>query len=127
MIFEVKQDGRRKARLVAGGHPVEPRGMSHMSTAVKGISIRLLLTIAHRDGLSVLTGDVSNAFITAPCLEKVYSYAGPEFGERAGSIVVLNKAMYGLRSSGRAFRADFAETLRAMGFKATRYDRYVCG
>jgi Reverse transcriptase (RNA-dependent DNA polymerase) len=125
MIFEVKQDGRRKARLVAGGHLVEPRGMSHRSTVVKGISIRLLLTIAHRDGLQVLTGDVSNAFITAPCLEKVYSYAGPEFGERSGSIIVLNKALYGLRSSGRAFRAHFAEVLRAMGFTASRYDRDV--
>ena len=26
MIYEVKQDGRRKARLVAGGHLVDPRG-----------------------------------------------------------------------------------------------------
>jgi hypothetical protein len=28
MIFEVKQDGRRKARLVAGGHMVDPMGVN---------------------------------------------------------------------------------------------------
>ena len=42
MIFEVKQDGRRKARLVAGGHMVDPRGINPRSTVVKGISVRLL-------------------------------------------------------------------------------------
>ncbi len=42
MIFEVKQDGRRKARLVAGGHMVDPMGINSRSTVVKGISVRLL-------------------------------------------------------------------------------------
>jgi hypothetical protein len=48
---------------------------------VKGISIRLLDLIAHRDGLRTLYGDIGNAFITADCLEKIYSIAGPEFSE----------------------------------------------
>ena len=42
MIFRVKQDGRCKARLVAGGHLVDPKGISSRSTVVKGISVRLL-------------------------------------------------------------------------------------
>lgn len=65
MIFEVKQDGRRKARLVAGGHMVDPMGINTRSTVVKGISVRLLDLIAHRDGLQILCGDIGNAFITA--------------------------------------------------------------
>ena len=125
MIFEVKQDGRRKARLVAGGHLLDPRGISSRSTVVKGVSVRLLDLIAHRDGLQVLCGDIGNAFITAECLEKVYTRAGPEFREREGSILVFRKALYGLRSSSRAFRAHFADFLKSMGFVATRYDRDV--
>ena len=39
MIFEVKHDGRRKARLVAGGHMVALHDMSACSTVVKGISV----------------------------------------------------------------------------------------
>ncbi len=81
MIFEVKQDGQCKARLVAGGHMVEPRGISSRSTVVKGISVRLLDLIVHHDGLRTLCGDIENAFITADCLEMIYYIAGPEFGE----------------------------------------------
>jgi hypothetical protein len=125
MIFEVKQDGRRKARLVAGGHLVDSMGISSRSTVVKGISVRLLDLIAHRDNLPILCGDIGNAFITADCLEKIYSRAGPEFGDREGSLMIFKKALYGLRSSSRAFRTHFADFLRSMGFSATRYDRDV--
>jgi Reverse transcriptase (RNA-dependent DNA polymerase) len=125
MIFEVKQDGRRKGRLVAGGHMVDPMGINSRSTVVKGISVRLLDIIAHRDNLPILCGDIGNAFITADCLEKLYTHAGPEFGDREGSVLVFKKALYGLRSSSRAFRAHFADFLRSLGFSATRYDRDV--
>ena len=125
MIFEVKQDGRRKARLVAGGHLVDPKGINSRSTVVKGISVRLLDLIAHRDNLPILCGDIGNAFITADCLEKIYSRAGREFDDREGSIMIFKKALYGLRSSSRAFWAHFADFLRSLGFAPTRYDRDV--
>ena len=81
MIFVVNQDGgRRKGRLVlAGGHLVDPKGINSRSTIVKDISVRLLDLIAHRDNLPILCGNIGNAFITADCLEKIYSRAGPEF------------------------------------------------
>ena len=63
--------------------------------------------------------------MTAPCLEKVYSYAGPEFGQREDSVLIIRKALYGLKSSSRAFGQYFAEFLRGCGFKPTRYDRDV--
>ena len=125
MIFEVKQCGRRKARLVCGGHLVDPRGMSTKSTVVKSISVRLLDLIAHRDNLKILHGDVGNAFITANCLEEVHAIAGPEFEDAQGSILSINKALYGLRSSSRAYRETFAAFMRTIGFTATRYDRDV--
>lgn len=125
MIFEVKQDQRRKARLVIFGHVVDSRGVSARSSVVKGISVRLLDLIAHRDRLDIMHGDISNAFISAPCQEKIYTRAGPEFGERSGSILILKKALYGLRTSSKAFRGCFADFLRTLGFFPTRYDRDV--
>ena len=47
MIYEVKPDGRRKARLIAGGHLVDPCSISTRSTVVKGVSVHLLDVIAH--------------------------------------------------------------------------------
>lgn len=125
MIFEVKQDGRRKARLVAGGHVVDASFLSVRSTVVKGISVRTLDLIAHRDNLITLCGDIGNAFITADCLEKVYARAGPEFGDAEDSILLIKKALYGLRSSSKAFRSHFAEFLRSCGFTPTIFDRDV--
>ena len=125
MIYEVKQDGCRKARLVAGSHLVDPCGISTHSTIVKGVSVHLLDVIAHQDNLKVLCGDVGNAFVTAQCLEKVYSRAGLEFGDRHDSIMVLMKALYGLQSSSRAFCGHFADFLHSMGFHSARYDRDV--
>jgi hypothetical protein len=93
MIFEVKQDGRRKARLVAGGHLVDPKGINSRSTVVKGISVRLLDLIAHRDNLPILCGNIGNAFITADCLEKIYSRAGPEFGDREGAVMSFQEGI----------------------------------
>ena len=72
-----------------------------------------------------MCGDIGNAFITADFMEKVYSRAGPEFGDREYSVLVFKKALYGLRSSSRAFRAHFADFLRGLGFFACRYDRDV--
>jgi hypothetical protein len=92
---------------------------------VKGISIRLLDLVAHRDDLPILCGDIGIAFITANCMDKIYAYAGPEFGKREGSLLVFKKALYGLRSSSRTFRTHFADFLRSLGFIATRYDRDV--
>ena len=92
---------------------------------VKGVSIRLLDLIAHRDKLKIVSGDVGNAFVTAPCLEKVYSRAGPEFGEQQDAVMILAKALYGLRSSSRAFRGHFADFLKSLGFRSCWYDRDV--
>ena len=58
MIYEVKQDGCRKARLVVGGHLVDPCSISTRSTVMKGVSVHLLDVIAHRDNLKVLCGEV---------------------------------------------------------------------
>ena len=122
MIYEVKQDGCRKAHLVADGQLVVPCGISTRSTIVKGVRVRLLDVIAHRDNLKMYCGDVGNVFVTAPCLEKVYSRAGPEFGDCHDSIMVLMKALYGLWSSSRTFRGHFADFLQSMGFHSVCYD-----
>ena len=69
-----------------------------------------------------MTGDISNAFCTAPIAEKVYSRAGPEFGDQAGCIVVLKRALYGLKTASRSFHEFFADCLMRMGFTPTRAD-----
>jgi hypothetical protein len=66
--------------------------------------------------------DIQNAYLTADCRELIWTIAGPEFGSEAGQPMLIKKALYGLKSSGAAFRAHLAETLDAMGYKPSYAD-----
>jgi hypothetical protein len=54
--------------------------------------------------------------LNAPCWEKVYTVCGAEFGEHSRIIGVIKLALYGLKSSGLAWRSHLAETLRSLDF-----------
>jgi hypothetical protein len=58
VIFVCKQDLRRKARCVIGGHVVDAGGYDTYAGNMKGISARLLMCIAAANALEVLTGDI---------------------------------------------------------------------
>jgi hypothetical protein len=80
------------------------------------------LTIAALNGLAVLACDIQNAYLTADCREGIWTYTGPEFGSDAGSPMVAVKALYGLKSSGAAFRQFLTETLNKLGYKPSYAD-----
>ena len=65
MVFDVKQDLRRKCRLVAGGHLVDMMDIQVYSSTVISISIQLLHVISHKENLQQLCGDIGNAFPNA--------------------------------------------------------------
>ncbi|GKY94554.1 hypothetical protein MPSEU_000421100 [Mayamaea pseudoterrestris] len=138
MIFDVKHDLRRKARLVAGGHMTEPPKDSVYSGVVSLRSLRMVAMLAELNGLELWAADVGNAYLEAKTKEKVYIVAGPEFGELEGHTLTIVKALYGLRTSGARWHEHFADTLRDIGFmpciaepdvwmrdKGTHYE-YVC-
>lgn len=57
--------------------------------------------------------------------ERLYTTAGTEFGEDKGKTLIIRKALYGLKSSGAAYRQHFAESLMQMGFKPCYADNDV--
>ena len=72
MIFDVKmEDFRRKARLVAGGHMTKAPAAVTYASVVSRESVRIALTIAALNEIEVKCGDVMNAYITAPCTERI--------------------------------------------------------
>ncbi|KAI2508430.1 Reverse transcriptase (RNA-dependent DNA polymerase) [Fragilaria crotonensis] len=76
MIFDVKMDLTRKARLVAGGHQTDPPKESTYSSVVSRNSIRIAFTLAALNDLDVLSANVQGAYLNAPSKEKVYTIAG---------------------------------------------------
>ncbi|KAI2489216.1 Reverse transcriptase (RNA-dependent DNA polymerase) [Fragilaria crotonensis] len=122
VIFDVKMDFTRKARFVAGGHLTDTPSSVTYSSVVSRNSIRLAFLIAGLNDLDVLAGDVTNAYLNAPCREKIWFEGQVETGPDAGKVLVITRALYGLKSSGAAWRADLAATLRDIGFSSTRAD-----
>ena len=121
-VYDMKHDGRYKARLVAGGHLTDPDKESTYSGVVSLRSMRLALLIGELNGLDVMVGDIGNAYLTSNTREKVGFVAGPEFGEREGHTLIIIKALYGLRSSGARFHEKLSDTLRAEGFQPSLSD-----
>ena len=72
-----------------------------------------------------MTGYKSNAFIQAHTKENIYTKCGPEFGDRAGSIATIIRALYGLTTSAERFRTMLADFLRTLEFTPSHFDRDV--
>ena len=123
IVFDVKFDLRRKARLVAGGNWTNP-GKEDLYSGVVGIeSVRLGFFLGEQNGLSCCAADVGNAFLYGKTKEKVYIIAGNEFGpELRGCPLIIYKSLYGLRTSSARFHEHCAEKLRQLGFKPSKFD-----
>jgi hypothetical protein len=57
--------------------------------------------------------------------DKLYIIAGPEFGDRQGCLLIIVKALYGLRTSGARCHEFFADTLMDMGLYPCKADPNV--
>jgi hypothetical protein len=122
MVFEVKMDFTQKARFVAGGHWTAPLASLTYSSVVARDSVRLCFLIAALNDLDLLAADIGNAYLNADTRVRVHTTCGPEFGGDQGKITIIRKALYGLKSSGAAWRSHLASTLHDMQFKASLAD-----
>ena len=125
LIFAVKHDGRHKARLVADRHLTDVPTESVYSGVVSLRGIRLIIFLAELNGMETWAADVGNAYLEAKTSEKVYIIAGPEFGDREGHLLIIFKALYGLRSSGKMWAQRFADCLREMGFVPSKAEPQI--
>ena len=78
LVFACKRDGRRKARLFAGGHLTDTPINSVYSSVVSLRAIRLLTVLSELNGMEVWCTDIGNAYLESYTKEKVYIVAGPE-------------------------------------------------
>ena len=90
------------------------------------IGVKLIQVIAHKTNLEILCGDIGNAYVNAYTNKKVYAIAGDEFRKAMKEIIVIVvRALYGLRTSSERWHAHLADTLRGFNLKSTRYDNNV--
>jgi hypothetical protein len=123
MVFDVKYDLIHKARLVAGGNwTVNDKediysGVGCMDT------VRIGFFLGELYGLSCCACDIGNAFLYGKTKEKVYITAGLEFGvDLHGENIIIDKSLYGLKTSAARFHEHLSESLLRLGYKKTKHD-----
>ena len=125
LVFAVKHDGRHKARLVADGHLTDMPLNSVYAGVVSIRGLRMCIFLAELNGMEAYATDVGNAYLEAITQEKVCIKAGPEFGDLEGHLLIVYKALYGLRSSGKQFGDLLATCLRELGFIPSRAEPQI--
>ena len=80
----------------------------------------MCIFLAELNGLEAYATDIGNAYLEATTQEKVCVEVGNEFGDLKGHLLIIHKALYGLRSSGKEFSDLLAHCLKELGFTQSR-------
>ena len=108
---------------MAGGHRTDPPSEDIFSGVVSIEAVRLGFILAHANGLQICAGDVGNAFLNGITKEQVYIIAGKEFGkETCGKALIVEKSLYGLKTSAARFHEHLSRTLRILGCYPSKAD-----
>ena len=130
VVFDIKQDGRYKARIVAKGFK-QREGINYDETyspTVNMTTVRTLMALATYQHYHVHQVDVKTAFLHAPLDEDIYIRVprGLEAGLGGCEYAKLNKAVYGLKQASRAWYLELDKYLRdIMQCRRLRQDECV--
>jgi hypothetical protein len=109
-----------KARLVAKGYVKRPgTDLEEVYAPVSRLeSVRLLLSVATKEGWEVDHMDVKSAFLNGNLVEEVYVAQPAGFVAKGEEhkVLKLKKALYGLRQAPRAWNAKLDNSLLSLGF-----------
>ena len=120
MVYAVKHDGRHKCRFVAGGHMTETPLDPTYSGVVSLQGIRIVTFLAELNETELWSTDVGNAYLESYTKEKICFTAGAEFGELAGHTMLIVRALYGLKGSGKSWHDKLFDVLTDFGFSPSK-------
>ena len=107
---------------MAGGHRTGAPAENVHSGVISLKGLRAIIFLGELNDMEAWGTDISNAYLNAECSEKVCIKAGKEFKRigLAGHLLIICKALYGLKSSGKRFNEHLGKVLRALGFARSR-------
>ena len=113
-VITEKDDGRKKARLVARGFEENAQIQSDSPTVGKSL-IRVFFSICTMLGWMVNTIDIKSAYLQGKELERDLFLKPPNGFESKDKLWKLKKCLYGLNDGARNFYLSVKECLKACG------------
>ena len=107
---------------MAGGHQTDQPNVTTYASVVSRETVQIALTYAALNDLEVKGADIQNAYLAAPCEEKVHTKLGPEFGPDEGKYAMITRALCRLKSMGASFNRHLVDCMRHMGYTAWKAD-----
>jgi hypothetical protein len=134
LVFHYKHDANgevvnRKTRLVAQGFS-QAEGIDYNETfspTAKLSAIRIIIAIAIRNDWEIEQTDIDGAYLNAPITEVVYmrQAKGYETHGKEHYVCRLNRAIYGLKQSGREWYNMFCRIMFKFGFTRCEVEHAV--
>ena len=83
----------------------------------KSVSIAFLL--ASLNDLDIFACDIGNAYLNVKCREKIWTESGTQFVTEKGMVMIIARALYGIKISGDTWGAKLAESVMSLGYKSS--------
>ncbi|KAF2888063.1 hypothetical protein ILUMI_18110 [Ignelater luminosus] len=121
-IYKKKSNSEYKARLVVKGFQQINYIDDIYSPVAKMPTLKLLLSYCCQNSLEIHQMDVETAFLNGKILSEVYLKQPEGYKDGSDRVYRLNKALYGLKESPRAWYDCFNDFLKTLGFHRSYYD-----
>ena len=110
---------RYKARLVAQGFSQTPGDdyLETFSPTIRAESLRVLLAVSALEDLEIRQVDVVSAYPKAQLHATVYMRPPNALGAPEGTVLLLERPLYGLKQSGREWYIEACRGLKNLGFR----------
>ena len=121
-------DGKftRKDRFFDNGHTTEPHASLTYSSVVSRYIVRISFTIADINDLDIWAWDIENTHLNPKSKKKIWKKSGTAFGNEKVKDMIVIRSLYGLKSSGSAWRSMIFETLLDLSYKPSRAYTDIC-
>jgi hypothetical protein len=93
IVFDIKMEFTKKARFCAGEHTTDTLVVMTYPSVVSRDSVQIGFMLAALKGLDVMACDLENAYLNAPCIEKIWFKGGLECGSDKGKVYVVVHAL----------------------------------
>lgn len=131
-VFKIKRnpDGtvdKYKARLVAVGYS-QKKGIDYdqtFSPVAKMSTIRILLSIAANENLTLRQFDVSTAFLYGTVKEEIFMRQPEGYNDGSGRVCKLKRSLYGLKQAPKCWNECIHDFLMESGFIRSEADPCV--